>query len=808
MEQEQIQLIQQHLQTKTLSDIKTLCKSGIPQLLRKDIYNLLIQPKQHIKKLSELKQLDEQLLNQHNEIKTIVSVDKTLVHFITQNIMTRYTIVLSNRNYEQIFQMVSVLVSLKPFEYQNLQLNKFSDIKTEKLNDKTNELKEQNESNEVKENETKEMKENQNEDSEKQKEKEYEMNIIETMNFIISFYEKYFKHILTHYPSVQTAISSIFNQLLYFHCPQLVIAIESQRIHLHQYMNQLMGNMLLNTFTNESTLWKLFDYLILSDDPYFYIFVILALFKLKENQLIEMVKKHIENALPNDSINRTNQNETNETENQNEKKENRNEIINENKLHEEITKVINETITIDEMDLLLSIASYLRGHTPLTFFRYITSAITYSINFQKVYSKTLKNSIIVEVNAQDIVKDIVSRNQNTIYIDCRNTEDYERCSIEKSYHITLPINSENIEELKNHFKQHPHAIIVLFGSNLDDHQPSKDIVKASAFTLVKNGIERVCIMENGFEGYHACVAAKQNGAKLERHSVTSCYVCNPQVKRMEQFAKNVEETYEKTKETVKESSSSFWGFISKTVSDTAKKYEEEKAKHYEEDKKRKEEMLKKKQEQQLRDQQIRHQQMKNMMMKQQQMEQKKMNEMKQNEQMKQAKQNEQIQQVKQTQQTKEVKQNEIKQTNQNEQNEKKEKQNEIIEKKEEKQSLFDIVNEEDENEIENNENEENDSDYFNDIMKENPTFFASLQENEESKEIVIVLTSIVMLILEKGDNEMFMLDEINYDDIKKVIMKRSTPDLMTIKTPEKDLIFKMTEKKSEFTQQLAQKMKK
>ena len=127
---------------------------------------------------------------------------------------------------------------------------------------------------------------------------------------------------------------------------------------------------MMNCIDNETTLWKLWDYLILCDDPYFYIFIILSLFKLKEDIFIETIKKCISQQL-----------ETNE--------------MKQTIIIEEITKIMNETITSEQMDILLSISSYLRGHTPLTFFRYITSAITYSLNFQKTYSKTLKNSMIV-----------------------------------------------------------------------------------------------------------------------------------------------------------------------------------------------------------------------------------------------------------------------------------------------------------------------------------------------------------------------------------------------------------------------------
>ncbi|EDR24922.1 hypothetical protein EDI_174280 [Entamoeba dispar SAW760] len=269
-------------------------------------------------------------------------------------------------------------------------------------------------------------------------------------------------------------------------------------------------------------------------------------------------------------------------------------------------------------------------------------------------------------------------------------------------------------------------------------------------------------MENGFEGYHECVMNRVQGAKLERHNIALCYVCNPQIKKMEKIASVVEENAKKAKETVQEKSSSWWGYISQTVSDAAKKYEQNSIQAMEDAKRTREEERKKQRE-------------------------------------------EQTKREKELKEKKKAEPNEQKQINDLPKKTDQKEEMSQTKKEDKKMELFEIVEEDDDEE-----KDTNNTDYFNDVMKENPTYQALLEikGDSETKSILVVLTSIELLILEKSETELFMVQEILYDDIKKVITKRSTPENITIKTEDEELIMKITDNHQQFIKDLTERTKK
>ena len=53
--------------------------------------------------------------------------------------------------------------------------------------------------------------------------------------------------------------------------------------------------------------------------------------------------------------------------------------------------------------------------------------------------------------------------------------------------------------------------------------------------------------------------------------------------------------------------------------------------------------------------------------------------------------------------------------------------------------------------------------------------------------LLLVLGEFELMILEKNEEDIFMLEEMNYDDLKKIITKRTNPDLIIFKTSEKEI---------------------
>ena len=117
METKRITLITQQIQQGNMSDVKQLCKTGIPAKLRYHIYTNIFQTKLHIKAFSDIRPLDKSLCEEYSSIETFQTVDTNVVHLITQNLISRYTITLSKRNYEQIYGIVAMLYSMNPFTY-------------------------------------------------------------------------------------------------------------------------------------------------------------------------------------------------------------------------------------------------------------------------------------------------------------------------------------------------------------------------------------------------------------------------------------------------------------------------------------------------------------------------------------------------------------------------------------------------------------------------------------------------------------------------------------------------------------------
>ncbi|EMH75803.1 hypothetical protein EHI8A_212460 [Entamoeba histolytica HM-1:IMSS-B] len=668
MEEANIKLISKCVQLNSLNDIRTLCRSQIPSSLRSSIYKLFLQPKRLVK---EIKSSEHHV----EEIKTLVQVKGEIIWPIVDTIITRYTIAPTSKNLENLYRVISTLYSLNSFELTT-------------------------------------------ENSQEQ---------IQLANLSIAFFERFHRYFLTHYPSIQTALNTIFLQLLLFHCPSLAIKLESKRINISNITSPFIYNLFISLFNDLNALWKLWDYLLLSEDPCFFVFILTALFLLKEHTLGDST--------------------------------------------EDILQELQKPLSLSEVDLLCSTASFVRSHTPLTVFRYISGSVSFSYNFQRIYSKILKNSNVFEVTATDIIKDMTTRHQLIHFVDCRDDEDFERCSILGSQHITLPVTSETITDITKDFK--PNHIIVLFGSQHKGHLPTKDMIVSAALAFLKIGVEKVCIMESGFEGYHECAMNKVQGAKLERHNIALCYVCNPQIKKMEKIASVVEENAKKAKETVQEKSSSWWGYISQTVSDAAKKYEQNSIKAMEDAKRvREEERKKQKEEQNKREEQSKR---------------------------------EKEQKEEKIKEEKKEEPNEQKQTKDFPKKIDQKEETSPIKKEDKKMELFEIVEEDDDDE-----KDTNNTDYFNDVMKENPTYQALLEikGDQETKNILVVLTSIELLILEKSENEVFMVQEILYDDIKKVITKRSTPENITIKTQDEELIMKITDNHQQFIKDLTERTKK
>ena len=117
MEQKHIELIQKSIQNNSLTDLKTLCKSGIPKELRNEIYTLLLKPKSIIKEI----EMKENIEN-YSEIKTLFEIEeKKILNYIIQIITQKYTIALTKNNINSLSQIISILYSLKPFLNEDRQ---------------------------------------------------------------------------------------------------------------------------------------------------------------------------------------------------------------------------------------------------------------------------------------------------------------------------------------------------------------------------------------------------------------------------------------------------------------------------------------------------------------------------------------------------------------------------------------------------------------------------------------------------------------------------------------------------------------
>ncbi|ELP94039.1 hypothetical protein EIN_182960 [Entamoeba invadens IP1] len=736
-------LIEQVIKTKSLHEIKSICHGTLPDKFRSDIYQTILAPKVLVKQIVSA---------EHNEvIDTMVAVNKTIVWAVVDTIIARYTISPTKTHIAAIYRVAAYLYSLNPFEIESDKIEE-KDLKPQSENhndvDKANTSLENSASSTVKDsNEKVESQEEKTDENvkEKKEEKSAEVNasketlaldlkhnkhILSLTNTTIAFFDHFHKYLLSRYPSCITGINNIFSLLLLFHCPSLSLKVQSKRISLDFIMNEYFLDLLCTLPDTPQTLFSLWDFLFLNEDPSTFFFVLLAIVYLRQHDF-------------GDSM-------------------------------ESFSPILATKITLTEVPKIIGTANYLRTKTPLTVFRYITGCVTYSYNFQKYYARTLKNSICVVVNAVDVAKDITTRHITPLFIDCRNQEDFDRCSVTGAVRVELPITGEHLEELEKEFSN-KNRVVFVFGSNAAGHFGNTEEVKSAVITLCKKGVSKICVVEGGFEELHA--AAMKKMITLDRHKIPNCYVCNPQVKNMEKIMSTVEEKTKKAKETVTETSANWWNYISQKVDEGIKKYEETSAKNMEE-------ALKEKNEREQRNAEIEKKRM--------------ADGEKKNIAVKTEPKSPQKSEKKMT--TKVLKAQKSDEKSPEKSDGKSEEKSEEKERK--KMELFEIVEEDDEKD------KEGDSAYFNDLIKENPTFVGKLVMGEEEKEVTMVLTTIEMLILEKNESEVFMLDEVMYEDIKKVITKRSAPENITIKTEDKEFVFRVENNPQQFTKELAQKVKK
>ncbi|KAL7721708.1 Rhodanese domain-containing protein [Entamoeba marina] len=643
-------LINDALKQKSFNDIKNLCKMGIPQKYRSSVYSFILQPKTNNHTLPEP--------TSHEAIDLLIdeSISKDTIWAITDYIINRYTINYIPKYFKSIYQVVGLFAQMQH-------------------------------DNEV----------------------ENEQSTTHLTNMVIAFYEKYHKYLLSPYPSVLSGIHSIVGMLLMYHDPQLAITIESKRLNISSITSQYMYNMCLTMPQTRNGIWKLWDFLALSEDSSMFIFVIATYLIMKGEDIIRSEK--------------------------------------------DIQSVTKEKLTDEEVDIIISTSVFIRSHTPLTFFRYLSGCTTYSYNFQRYYTTVLKENMVIPVTAIDILKDISSRRQSITFIDCRNESDYNHSAIQNSIHATLPLTTETIPELLPSIK--PHSIVVLYASGNDKLLPDKDQLKCAALMLVKSNIKYVCVMDNGFEGYHECLIKQIPGACIENHSFSTCYICNPQFKRMEHVVNVVGENTKKVKETVQKQSSQFWGLLNTAFTETPKKSEPSSSSN---------KPLPKIPSKQLN------------------------------------------QTIVIDDSTQKESTNEKHDIN----NDKKPLDSDGNGGNKKKLELLEIVDdiEEDKGSDELDDEQQSDADYFGDLIKENLSFEVQMNSDGVNKNCLVVLAPVELIVMEKNVDGMFMLVEVLYDDIKKVITKRSAPENITIKTVEEDLLLVVNTNTQQFTKELSQKIKK
>ncbi|ELP93772.1 hypothetical protein EIN_175590 [Entamoeba invadens IP1] len=199
-----------------------------------------------------------------------------------------------------------------------------------------------------------------------------------------------------------------------------------------------------------------------------------------------------------------------------------------------VRKVIGKKLRREEVKTVVACSKAIRLSTVSSFNRTLLGVMNNLESYKQVFSKSLNSSLFLTTFPGDVINDTTGRQIPFLFIDCRRQEAFEMGSILAAINMDYLRRQRESKYVDNVFKNELSVLtqnnstfhVVLFG---DGERVSgvPDISELSMIGLdfVKRGVKRVSIMNQGYVKFHKNALDGVKGFQLMNHDPTTCSFC-------------------------------------------------------------------------------------------------------------------------------------------------------------------------------------------------------------------------------------------------------------------------------------------
>ncbi|EDR29359.1 hypothetical protein, conserved [Entamoeba dispar SAW760] len=310
----------------------------------------------------------------------------------------------------------------------------------------------------------------------------------------LNMLQPYFTHL---YPSIQKGLFCLMHILLQYHDPQLCHCLDSFRVEPVLYTNRFLYNVLFSTGETLNDVLLLWDEFILNSNKYlFYYAVVAYLIQIKDD------------------------------------------IMKETKKNELITLLKVKRISSEDLRIVICRAASLERRTLTSFKLLLSSCFRNEAMFQRWYSQSLGSTLALPVEPHSLVNDI-KNGMEVLFIDCRTQEMYRGGNIgnavnfdytkrEDEKYVSKFFQSKPLQCLRDP-KKYIHVVIYGCGEIGKTLQQTPSLSELTMIMLdfIKRGIKRLGVLLSGYHLYHKLAMNKTPGFEVINHIPSVCPLCTP-----------------------------------------------------------------------------------------------------------------------------------------------------------------------------------------------------------------------------------------------------------------------------------------
>ncbi|ELP93861.1 hypothetical protein EIN_176880 [Entamoeba invadens IP1] len=306
--------------------------------------------------------------------------------------------------------------------------------------------------------------------------------------------QPYFSHL---YPSIQKGLYCLMHILLQYHDPQLCYCLDSFRVESVFYTPRFLYGALFPTGETIGDILILWDEFILNPNKHIFYFAVIA-------YLMQI----------------------------------RDDIMKETKKNELITLIKTKRITSEQIRIVICRANALEQDTLTSFKLLLHSCFYNEVMFQRWYSQSLGSTLALPVEPTSLLADIKG-GMDVLFIDCRTQEMFRGGNIGNAIHFdTTRREDENyvksffeqklIQNVMEH-KKNIHVVIYGSGEVGKNTQQTPTLSELTMIMLdfIKRGMKHLGVLLSGYFLYHKNAMAKVNGFEIFNHTPNLCPVCTP-----------------------------------------------------------------------------------------------------------------------------------------------------------------------------------------------------------------------------------------------------------------------------------------